>query len=87
MNKLETIFKHHVSIFFKCIQEKYNIDVRDIEREWKVFNSDPVFFCVYTFTRLSRKGETCGKKIKSGEYCSQHQHQQNKKDKKEKENI
>ena len=84
MNKLETIFKHHVAIFFKCIQEKYNIDARDIEREWTVFNSDPVFFCVYTFTRLPRKGETCGKKIKLGEYCSQHL-EKNKKDKKEKE--
>jgi hypothetical protein len=85
MNKLETIFKHHVAIFFKRIQEKYNIDVNDIEREWMVFNADPVFFCVYTFTRLPRKGETCGKKIKSGEYCTQHLKQNEKEKQKENE--
>jgi len=70
--KLEKIFQTHIDLFFKRVQAKYNIDINDIKREWVVFNSDPVFFCVYTFTRLPRKGETCGKKIKSGEYCSAH---------------
>jgi hypothetical protein len=70
--KLEKIFQTHIDLFFKRIQAKYNVDINDIKREWVVFNSDPVFFCVYTFTRLPRKGETCGKKIKSGEYCSAH---------------
>ena len=70
--KLEKIFQTHIDFFFQRIQAKYNVDINDIKREWVVFNSDPVFFCVYTFTRLPRKGETCGKKIKSGEYCSSH---------------
>ena len=72
MNKLEKICQTHIELFFKRIQVKYNVDFNDIKREWIVFNSDPVFFCVYTFTRLPKKGETCGKKIKSGEYCSAH---------------
>lgn len=72
MNKLENIFQYHTELFFKRINAKYNIDMNEIKREWMIFNSDPVFFCVYTFTRLPRKGETCGKKIKSGEYCTQH---------------
>ena len=72
MNKLENIFQYHTELFFKRINAKYNIDINEIKREWLIFNSDPVFFCVYTFTRLPRKGETCGKKIKSGEYCTQH---------------
>ena len=70
--KLEKIFQTHIDLFFKRVQSKYSLDINDIKREWIVFNSDPVFFCVYTFTRLPRKGETCGKKIKSGEYCRAH---------------
>lgn len=76
--KLEKIFQTHIDFFFQRIQAKYSLDINDIKREWVVFNSDPVFFCVYTFTRLPRKGETCGKKIKSGEYCSAHIHQAEK---------
>jgi len=70
--KLEKIFQTHIDLFFKRVQSKYSVDINDIKRDWIVFNSDPVFFCVYTFTRLPRKGETCGKKIKSGEYCRAH---------------
>ena len=69
---MNALVQCHVTLFFKRIQDKYKLDINDIKREWIVFNSAPVFFCVYTFTRLQRKGETCGKKIKSGEYCSLH---------------
>ena len=68
----EKILQHHLSSFFKSINETYKVDINDLQREWIVFNSDPVFFCVYTFIRHQRKGEICGKKIKSGEYCSLH---------------
>jgi hypothetical protein len=85
MNKLEKIFQTHIELFFKRIQVKYNVDLNDIKREWIVFNSDPVFFCVYTFTRLPKKGETCGKKIKSGEYCSAHIQKSEKNNDKSKE--
>jgi len=85
--KLEKIFQTHIDFFFQCIQAKYNVDINDIKREWVVFNSDPVFFCVYTFTRLPRKGETCGKKIKSGEYCSAHIQQAEKVSQKASEKV
>jgi hypothetical protein len=85
--KLEKIFQTHIELFFKRIQAKYSLDINDIKREWVVFNSDPVFFCVYTFTRLPRKGETCGKKIKLGEYCSAHIQQAEKVSKKVSEKV
>ena len=85
--KLEKIFQTHIDFFFQRIQAKYNVDINDIKREWVVFNSDPVFFCVYTFTRLPRKGETCGKKIKSGEYCSAHIQQAEKVSQKASEKV
>ena len=57
--------------FFKSINKKYSIDIKD---DWEQFIQTPkdVYFCIHEFTRNPKKGEVCGKQIKSGEYCSQH---------------
>lgn len=57
--------------FFKSINKAYSIDIKD---DWEQFIQTPkdVYFCIHEFTRNPKKGEVCGKQIKSGEYCSQH---------------
>ena len=81
---LEKMIQEHLLSFFKCIEDTFSLDINNIKREWAVFNAEPVFFCVYTFTRLPKKGETCGKKIKSGEYCRIHNVKKDSKKEKEK---
>jgi hypothetical protein len=71
-------------LFFEFICEQFSVDdIENVKDNWKTFiskkdkdisndNKNEVFHCIYEYSRNPRKGEVCGKKIKSGEYCSSH---------------
>ena len=60
--------------FFDLLYKKYSIDVRDDWEEFKKSEQNETkneaFHCIYEYKRNPKKGEVCGKKIKSGDYCS-----------------
>jgi hypothetical protein len=73
-------------LFFKFVSEQFSVDIENVKDNWKQFisheknklNKDEVFHCIYEYSRNPRKGEVCGKKIKSGEYCSSHKKREKK---------
>ena len=56
--------------FVHRIKHIYSIDVSE---DWQQFSGiGIVCFCIHEFINKPRKGEVCGKKIKSGEFCTLH---------------
>ena len=86
--------KYHISI--KKDWEEFNSEPEPIKSEQiksepikseqiniEQVKSEPIksiYYCIYEFIKKPKKGEVCGTKIKSGEYCYKHK----KKEKKEK---
>jgi len=80
-------------LFFEFISEQFSVDdIENVKDNWKKFISKDnsnhnkleqteVFHCIYEYSRNPRKGEVCGKKIKSGEYCSSHKKREKKSEK------
>jgi hypothetical protein len=74
-------------LFFKFVSTQFSVDIEKVKENWKEFMSNEnkveiekseVFHCIYEYSRNPRKGEVCGKKIKSGEYCSSHKKREKK---------
>lgn len=73
-------------LFFKFVSTQFSVDIEKVKENWKEFMSNEnkvenkveAFHCIYEYSRNPRKGEVCGKKIKSGEYCSSHKKREKK---------
>jgi hypothetical protein len=72
-------------LFFKFVSNQFSVDIEEVKENWKQFIStqkkeeqNEAFHCIYEYSRNPRKGEVCGKKIKSGEYCSSHKKREKK---------
>jgi len=76
MQRIKDLADKRALEFIQRIKNVYSIDVID---DWNEF-SGIEFFCIHEFVNKPRKGEVCGKKIKSGQFCLVHKKIEKKKE-------
>jgi hypothetical protein len=86
LNKIKVQTSEFIDNFISKVSNEYDIPIKDLygllesnkvilkkKEERKEEKKIDTKYCIYTFQRGEKSGETCGKKIKEGSYCSAHQ--------------